>query len=31
MDVGGGILIGSVVDPFGNVVGVVQNPSFKAE
>jgi predicted enzyme related to lactoylglutathione lyase len=30
-DVGGGILIGSVVDPFGNVVGVVQNPSLKAE
>ncbi len=25
-DVGGGILIGSVLDPFGNVLGVIQNP-----
>jgi predicted enzyme related to lactoylglutathione lyase len=25
-DVGGGILIGSVLDPFGNVLGLVQNP-----
>jgi predicted enzyme related to lactoylglutathione lyase len=31
MDVGGGILIGSVIDPFGNIVGIVQNPTFKAE
>jgi catechol 2,3-dioxygenase-like lactoylglutathione lyase family enzyme len=30
-DVGGGILIGSVHDPFGNVLGVIQNPHFKAE
>jgi lactoylglutathione lyase len=30
-DVGGGIWIGSVVDPFGNIVGIVQNPSFKTE
>jgi predicted enzyme related to lactoylglutathione lyase len=28
-DVGGGILIGAVRDPFGNVLGVIQNPSFK--
>jgi predicted enzyme related to lactoylglutathione lyase len=30
-DVGGGILIGSVHDPFGNVLGVIQNPHFKIE
>jgi predicted enzyme related to lactoylglutathione lyase len=30
-DVGGGILVGSVVDPFGNVLGVIQNPHFKLE
>jgi predicted enzyme related to lactoylglutathione lyase len=28
-DVGGGILIGAVHDPFGNVFGVIQNPHFK--
>jgi len=28
-DVGGGILIGAVHDPFGNVLGVIQNPNFK--
>jgi len=28
-DVGEGILIGSVHDPFGNVLGVIQNPNFK--
>jgi predicted enzyme related to lactoylglutathione lyase len=26
-DVGGGILIGSVLDPFGNAVGLIQNPN----
>jgi predicted enzyme related to lactoylglutathione lyase len=30
-DVGGEILIGSVHDPFGNVLGVIQNPHFKIE
>ena len=30
-DVGEGILVGSVVDPFGNVLGVIQNPHFKAD
>jgi predicted enzyme related to lactoylglutathione lyase len=30
-DVGDGILIGSVHDPFGNVLGVIQNPHFKAK
>lgn len=29
-DVGGGILIGAVHDPFGNVLGIIQNPNFKA-
>jgi len=28
-DVGEGILIGQVHDPFGNVLGVIENPSFK--
>lgn len=30
-DVGDGILIGAVYDPFGNVLGVIQNPNFKAQ
>lgn len=30
-DVGEGILIGAVHDPFGNVLGVIQNPSFKVQ
>lgn len=30
-DVGGDILVGTVHDPFGNVLGVIQNPHFKAE
>ena len=28
-DVGDGILIGAVHDPFGNILGVIQNPNFK--
>jgi hypothetical protein len=28
-DVGGGILVATVLDPFDNVVGVIQNPHFK--
>lgn len=28
-DVGEGILIGAVSDPFGNTLGVIQNPNFK--
>jgi predicted enzyme related to lactoylglutathione lyase len=31
MDVGGGILVGSVLDPFGNELGVIENPHFKLE
>lgn len=30
-DVGEGILIGSLHDPFGNVLGIIQNPHFKQE
>jgi uncharacterized glyoxalase superfamily protein PhnB len=30
-DVGGGIRIGAVRDPFGNILGVIENPSFRAE
>jgi predicted enzyme related to lactoylglutathione lyase len=30
-DVGEGILIGQVHDPFGNVLGVIENPNFKLE
>jgi predicted enzyme related to lactoylglutathione lyase len=28
-DVGGGIVLGSVMDPFGNELGVIFNPSFR--
>jgi catechol 2,3-dioxygenase-like lactoylglutathione lyase family enzyme len=28
-EVGGGILLGSVQDPFGNLLGVIQNPHFQ--
>jgi predicted enzyme related to lactoylglutathione lyase len=30
-DVGGGVKIGAVRDPFGNVFGVVENPHFRYE
>ena len=30
-DVGGDIRVATVVDPFGNVVGLIQNPHFTAE
>lgn len=30
-DVGGGILVGAVIDPCGNIFGVIQNPHFKLE
>lgn len=29
-DVGGGIKVGAVVDPFGNRLGVIENPHFDA-
>ena len=28
-DVGGGMLVGEVRDPFGNVLGIIYNPQFK--
>lgn len=30
-DVGGGIRVASVRDPFGNVFGIIENPQFRAE
>jgi predicted enzyme related to lactoylglutathione lyase len=30
-DVGEGILVADVMDPFGNIFGVIQNPHFKIE
>jgi len=30
-DVGDGIMVGSVIDPFGNVVGIIQNLHFQIQ
>jgi hypothetical protein len=30
-DVGEGIRVADVVDPFGNVLGIIENPNFKPE
>jgi predicted enzyme related to lactoylglutathione lyase len=30
-DVGGGILLGTVIDPCGNVFGIIENPYFKQQ
>lgn len=30
-DVGGGIIVATVTDPFGNVFGIIENPHFKVE
>jgi predicted enzyme related to lactoylglutathione lyase len=30
MDVGGDIKVGTVADPFGNVIGLIENPHFGA-
>jgi predicted enzyme related to lactoylglutathione lyase len=30
-DVGGGILVATVTDPWGNILGVIQNPHFKLQ
>lgn len=30
-DVGGGIKVVDIVDPFGNLVGLIENPNFKIE
>lgn len=29
-DVGGGIRVATVADPFGNLIGLIENPGFKA-
>lgn len=31
LDVGGGILVATVLDPWGNIFGVIENPHFKLE
>jgi predicted enzyme related to lactoylglutathione lyase len=31
MDVGDDILVASVIDPFGNILGIIENPNFKFE
>ncbi len=28
-EVGGGIRVATVTDPFGNVLGIIENPNFK--
>jgi len=30
-EVGGGILVATVTDPFGNIFGIIENPHFKVE
>ena len=30
-DVGDGIRVATAMDPFGNVIGIIENPHFKAE
>lgn len=30
-DVGEGIKVASVLDPFGNIIGIIENPHFKIE
>ena len=30
-DVGGNVLLGTVIDPFGNELGIIENPNFKIE
>jgi predicted enzyme related to lactoylglutathione lyase len=31
LDVGGGIRVATVLDPFGNLFGLIENPNFKIE
>lgn len=31
MDVGDGIYVAAVLDPYGNILGLIQNPHFKTE
>jgi len=30
-DVGGGILVATVIDPWGNIFGIIENPHFKLD
>jgi predicted enzyme related to lactoylglutathione lyase len=30
-DVGGGIRVGTVKDPFGNLIGIIENPNFQID
>lgn len=30
-DVGGGIRVSTIIDPFGNIFGIIENPNFKIE
>ena len=30
-DVGGGIIVATVTDPFGNIFGIIENPQFKVD
>ncbi len=30
-EVGGGIRVGAVEDPFGNIIGIIENPNFKID
>ncbi len=30
-DLGGGIRVGTVTDPFGNVLGIIENPHFRIQ
>jgi predicted enzyme related to lactoylglutathione lyase len=30
-EVGGGIIVATVIDPYGNVFGIIENPHFKVE
>jgi predicted enzyme related to lactoylglutathione lyase len=30
-EVGGGIIVATVTDPFGNIFGIIENPHFKVE
>ena len=30
-DVGGGVIVATVTDPFGNVFGIIENPHFKLD
>ena len=30
-DVGDGIIVATIKDPFGNIFGIIQNPNFKVE